>query len=346
MTATPQRKHRRYLAMDAFLATETAALALISAFDHGIISRLARGGAAVSELAESTDLPQQAIAQITALLCDSGVLSRNGQTVRLTPAASDIALYDTFVRAKTFSGQVAQRDIRERFDDWAAMRLANGPGSAMFELFRYDLCTEITLDNLRATKRWVDVTTALTTYEAIAFAKEANVEPANSWLDVGGNSGEFCNTLMQSGLAKNATVFDLPVVCEIGRTHLRGKQNAYPVEFCAGDMRVSDLPNGHDVVSLKSVAHDWPDADVIEILTRVSRAMTADGRLIIFERASLGDTPLPTSFAQATNLIFAAFYRTADQYTDLLRKTGFNIERQETLTLDWPFHLIVARRAN
>ena len=69
-------------------------------------------------------------------------------------------------------------------------------------------------------------TTALTRYESGACIANHDFSPYERMLDVGGNSGEFALRVCQRHSRLRATVYDLPLVCDIGERHVRAEPEA------------------------------------------------------------------------------------------------------------------------
>jgi len=139
-------------------------------------------------------------------------------------------------------------------------------------------------------------------------------------------------------------VFDLPVVCALGRENLADRPEGARVAFQAGDMRRDPLPEGHDLVTFKSVLHDWPAGEARALLERAARALAPGGRLAIYERAPMALRERPLGYVQSADLVFQPFFRDADLYTETLAALGFVDCSVRCLALETPFHLIEARK--
>ena len=96
----------------------------------------------------------------------------------------------------------------------------------LFRLFSYDRCLSHSRENYEATKRWMRITTTLTKYESHACIKYHNFDRHKNILDIGGYSGEFVLQICRKYPAIQATVFDLPLVCEIGQEHIQHEPEA------------------------------------------------------------------------------------------------------------------------
>jgi SAM-dependent methyltransferase len=163
-------------------------------------------------------------------------------------------------------------------------------------------------------------------------------------LDVGGNSGEFARHAVRSVPGLSADVFDLPVVCELGRRHLASTEESHRVGFIPGDLRADDLPGGYDLVSFKSMLHDWPDEFAFDFLRKAVAALQPGGSILIFERAEIRATGDRLPYSMVANLVFLPFFRNAETYRVWLKQFGLVDISLETVMLEMPFHLITARK--
>jgi hypothetical protein len=139
-----------------------------------------------------------------------------------------------------------------------------------------------------------------------------------------------------------ATVLDLPVVCDLGREHVMAEPESNRITFVAGNALSDDIPGGFDLITFKSMLHDWPDAEARHLLTRASHALNPGGTLLIFERAPLsGATSLPYSLMPV--LLFFRSFRSSMTYCEHLQALGFQEIGREEITLDSPFVILTAR---
>ncbi len=335
---------RDYLAVDDFLKTQLDAKSLDFALRSGLIDQLWAGDCSLDQLPIRNEAGRRLLLD---LLASNHVIQINREHASLTPGFRHALAFRELLEEKIAFAEEAAKDVTHFFP----LLIDNLPGfmtnSATFGLFRYDRCFQATPDNLEATRKWVRYTTALTRHEGQVLAERLAGHPGSQgWeraLDLGGNSGELALQLCAAFPALHVTVFDLPVVCEIGKEHTRGRHGSERVRFQQGDMRRDSLPASQDAVIFKSVLHDWPEADAREILTKAAGSLRPGGRLVIFERGPL-QAAQGLTYAQYTNLVFFHFFRPAAFYLDVLASLPFSKVSCETIALDMDFHLIVAQR--
>ncbi len=330
-----------YLLVDEFLKTELDAKALDFALRSGMIDQLEIGECSFNQLPVSNVVGRQMLVD---LLSANKVIKTDAERIGLTSSFRSALTFRELLEAKLAFAEEVAKDISLYFPSLID-NLSHFMGcSTTFQLFRYDRCFEATPSNLELARRWVRFTTALTRYEGRVLADHLDLRGGKHLLDVGGNSGELALQLCAAFPALTVTSFDLPVVCQIGREHVQGREGHDRIIFQAGDMRREALPGPMDVITLKSVLHDWPEDHAAELLGKAAQALRPGGYLVIFERAPLR-APNGLTYAQLANLVFFPFFRPADVYLEVLSALPFTEVRHEIIRLEMDFHLITARRS-
>lgn len=340
---------RDYLCIDAFIVDMAGACALASAFETGVIDHLAGEGASTpAALVQALGLD----ARGTALLFDMLRLNRV-----VTVSQEGFALAPAFVAALRF------RDLLEAKLQFAKLVAPDFVGlltallmepakffehARLFKLFSYQHAFEPSPENHERTARWMRLTTALTRYEAAAGIAVHDFSAYRRMLDVGGNSGEFALRVCRAVPHLRATVYDLPLVCDIGQVHVRREsldaQEADRIQFVRHDRTQPALPAGHDLVTFKSMLHDWPDAEMGDFLRRAHAALAPGGTVMIFERGPLVLGDAQVAYGQLPLMLFFRSYRRPERYAAELESLGFVSIRCETVLLDMPFLLVTARK--
>lgn len=330
--------------VDRFLETEIEARALALAFSHGLIDSLAGApDVARSELHRLSRMPEGAFAFFLQLLAGNGVV-RGGEQLRLTPEFRSVLAWRDLLEAKLWFVNLVAPDVHGLFAELLCDVPRFMAEARVFELFRYDRCIEVTSENLAATAQWVGYTSTLTRYEASACLDRLDLSGSAKVMDVGGNSGEFARQMCERHPSLTATVFDLPVVCELGRRHVSASPQAARVAFCEGDLRHDALPAGHDVVSFKSVLHDWPANEAAAFLGKAADALEPGGRVVIFERMPIEISGARLPYSMVANLVFLPFFRQPDFYAAQLDRLGFVDIIVQRIGIEMPFALVTARK--
>jgi SAM-dependent methyltransferase len=333
-----------YLCVDEFVADIAGARALASAFELGLIDQLAaRESCAPTALARHARLDEHGAALLLGMLRASRVIEPAGDGVQLTGAFRSALRFRDLIEAKLDFAAAVAPDFLDAFT-----RLLVDPGhfyasSRLLEMFDYRRCLEATPENLDHTARWMRFTTVLTRYEAEACLARHDFSACRRMLDVGGNSGEFALRACRRHAGLQATVYDLPLVCEIGRRHLAREAEGSRIHFVEA-REGTELPSGHDLVSFKSMLHDWPNAEAMAFLRRAHAALEPDGTLLIFERCRFDPAARPIPYGELPLALFYRSYREPGAYAQPLADLGFRDVRVQTVELGLPFVLLTARK--
>ena len=217
------------------------------------------------------------------LLAANQVVEQIGDEIGLTPQFRSALRFRELLEAKLDFANLAAPDLIQLFP-WLLVDPDRFMQKArIFNLFDYSRCLEPSPENFEATRRWMRFTTFLTRYEAPVCMRHHDFSRYSRMLDVGGNSGEFVLRICKTHPEVRATVFDLPVVCEIGREHVGREPEASRIDFVKGSALVDPLPTGCDLITFKSILHDWSNDDATRLLTRASEFLGAGGTILIFE---------------------------------------------------------------
>ena len=333
--------------MNGFLGTEMDARAIKSAMEIGLIDALNVGGATSQNMLSSgCRVSPVGLGLLIDLLEVNGVVARTSDLIELTPGFKSALRFRDLLEARIAFADLVWPDIHGLFTQLLTDLPQFMARSKIFDLFRYDRCFEVTPENVDATGAWTRFTTCLTKYEAAGALDHVDVGSVGSFIDLGGNTGEFALQVCKRNPGTEAVVVDLPVVCELGRRHVAAADAAAAarISFFPCDMRRDALPIAADLVAFKSVLHDWPDADAELLLERAHALVRPGGRLLIFERGPIALRGKRISYAMVPELVFLHFLRPADLYLGKLQQLGFVSIEHRRVELDMGFHLIVARR--
>jgi SAM-dependent methyltransferase len=190
------------------------------------------------------------------------------------------------------------------------------------------------------------ITTALTKYEAQACLRYYDFSRHRRILDIGGNSGEFALRICRAHPGIEATVFDLPVVCVVGRQHVGSEPEASRISFVEGNALTDDLPAGVDLITFKSMLHDWPEKEARQLITRAVGALAPGGRVLVFERGPLEEGTQQMSYAGIPMLIFFHSFRGPTIYQEQFAELGLEDITEKKLLLDTPFFIVTAKKKN
>ncbi|MDN5005282.1 methyltransferase [Bradyrhizobium sp. GCM10027634] len=335
-----------FLTVDEFLKTLIDARALKTAFELGLVDRLVehRSGS-IEALGRAVGADRQGLRFLLDLLRASGVIEEREGDVRLSRRFQIALRYRDLLEAKLDFAGMTINDFADLFTGLIRDPAGFAGQARLFQLFDYRRCLDPQrAENFPPTQAWMRLTSALTRYEALACMELFDFGGHRHMLDVGGNSGEFLLQLCRRHPELRGTVYDLPVVSEIGMEHILAEPEHPRIGFIRGDVRQGPLPSGYDLISFKSMLHDWPARETRQLIEKAAAALEPGGTILIFERGPLriGDRGLP--FSVLPLLLFFRSYRPALDYITQLRTLGFEDVTHQDIELDTPFYLVTGRK--
>jgi SAM-dependent methyltransferase len=338
-------KDLEFLVVDSFIRTFVDARALKTAFELGLIDRLVEHRSGDAEaLGRAVGADRQGFRFLLDLLAANQVIEERRGDVRLHPRFAAALRFRDLLETKLDFAGFTINDFADLFTT-----LVKDPGgfagrARLFELFDYRRCLEPSIENYERTRAWMRITSTLTRYEAQACMALHDFGGYRRVLDVGGNSGEFILQLCRRHPGLRGTVLDLPLVCEIGLEHVLGEPEHARIGFVKADIRTDALPPGYDLVSFKSMLHDWPQDEAERFLAKAAHALEPGGTLLIFERGPIPAREATPPFALLPFLLFFRSYRPPEAYVKPLQALGFQDIEQREIALDTPFFLVTARK--
>ena len=333
-----------FLSIERFIGNLVEAQALKTAFDLGLIDRLKQqASCTLSNIKEGWRGDRPGLSLLIDLLAANQVVARSGDEIRLTRLFVDALRFRDLLEAKLEFASLVAPDLVHLFSALIVDPVGFMREARIFDLFGYHRALEWTSENFETTKRWMRFTTCLTRYEARACMVLHDFTRYTKILDIGGNSGELLLQLCKRCPDLSGTVFDLPVVCDVGKEHVLLEPEVGRITFQKGNALVDPLPAGFDAVIFKSMLHDWPDQEAAKLIERASGCLNPGGTLLIFERArfEVGGTVVPYSLIPM--LLFFRSFRSPSYYQERLDESGFVDVEVQTIHLEMPFFLVTAR---
>ena len=338
-----QRNVFDYLCVDDFIKNIVDARALGTAFELGLVDYLVDNHQSTfDDLKRRFQCDSQGMQLLLNLLTVNRVIEESNGEIRLSQQFMNALPYCDLLRAKLEFANFVAPDFTDLFSVLIKRPDRFGHHARVFDLFGYNRCFNYSPENYDLTKRWVRITTSLTRYEAQVCMKYHDFGPYGRILDIGGNSGEFVLQICKKHPRIFATVFDLPLVCDIGREHVGSEPEDEKITFIKGNALVDVLPKGFDLITFKSMLHDWPEKEAEELILKASQSLAPGGTLLIFERGpfEFSDTTLPYSIIPF--LLFFRSFRSPQIYKDQLKKLGFHDIRIQRIDLEMTFFLVTA----
>lgn len=330
-----------YLCIDRFLQDIVAARSLATALELGPIDHLGRHEeASREELSNVLKLDAPGLDLLLGLLRQNRVIEASSGVLRFTRDFKRAMAFRDLLDAKIFFASLALPDFCQRFTSLIARPDQFFRDAEILKFFGYDRSVEDTPAARERTWRWMRMTTALTKYESEACLRYHDFHRYRRVLDVGGNSGEFMRQVCRQNPQIEAVVFDLPLVCKLGRAYLSRTPEGERIAFIAGDARCDELPTDFDLVCFKSMLHDWPDNQAEAFLAKAVRSLRPGGTLLIFERSAIPKENWTLSYGSIPLALFFRCYRSPAWYVSILSRLGFKGIQARQIDLDMHFSLI------
>ena len=154
-------------------------------------------------------------------------------------------------------------------------------------------------------------------------------------LDVGAGRGRWVSELAAHAPHLTFKMFDLPPVLALAKENLQSQGLMDRVSLHPGSFLQDPLPKGADLITLVRVAHDHPDAVVLQVLQKAHAALPVGGTLLLAEPMAQSDQDGGPAHASVD--AYFHFYllamgdgrlRSPQELMDLMKAAGFtHVER-------------------
>ncbi|HEX5369770.1 MAG TPA: methyltransferase [Dehalococcoidia bacterium] len=160
---------------------------------------------------------------------------------------------------------------------------------------------------------------------AIGFARNSGLEDVQRFLDVGGGSGCFAIALAQQLPSIQATIMELPAMCEVAQEYIRDGGVAGRVDTVAVDMFREPWPAGYDAIFFSNVFHDWNFETCAWLARQSFEVMPVGGRICLHEMLLDDDGAGPATAASFSMLMLGTQGQqfTFAELRQLLEDAGF-----------------------
>jgi SAM-dependent methyltransferase len=173
-----------------------------------------------------------------------------------------------------------------------------------------------------------DAMTGWSMQNSMGVAADYDFSGIGTLTDVGGGHGYLLATILKANPSLRGVLYETPEVCAGAQARLAAEGVADRCRVAAGDFFAS-VPDGTDACILKSVIHDWDDAQATTILRNCRRAVGPGGRVLLAEMViPPGNDPHVGKLIDLEMLVMAGGHeRTEAQFRDLLAGAGLPMTR-------------------
>ncbi|MFY1622513.1 methyltransferase [Micromonospora sp. WMMD735] len=248
--------------------------------EFGLFTRLAGGRTVtVAEAAAEFGLDERPADLLLSASASLGLLDKAGDGYRNSALAEQFLVEG---RPYYFGAQVRYSDLRTYLPWHRVGEALRGNRPLTWDPQQQDSLFDTTDPELVA--QFWDAMFATSRFTARALADAYDFGAHRRLLDVGGGAGafpiEFCLRLPEL----RATVLDLPHVCVRAGERIAEAGLTDRIGTVAGDFLADPaLPDGHDVILLSMILHDWDEPTNRALLARCHAALPPGGMIVISE---------------------------------------------------------------
>ncbi|MBM7076302.1 methyltransferase [Micromonospora humida] len=248
--------------------------------EFGLFTRLAGGRTVtVAEAAAEFGLDERPADLLLSASASLGLLDKAGDGYRNSALAEQFLVEG---RPYYFGAQVRYSDLRTYLPWHRVGEALRGNRPLTWDPQQQDSLFDTTDPELVA--QFWDAMFATSRFTARALADAYDFGAHRRLLDVGGGAGafpiEFCLRLPHL----RATILDLPHVCVRAGERIAEAGLTDRIGTVAGDFLADPaLPDGHDVILLSMILHDWDEPTNRALLARCHAALPPGGVIVVSE---------------------------------------------------------------
>jgi hypothetical protein len=309
-----------------------------TAAELGLADHFTNGPKTAAELAPLLGADPAALHRLMRALASLGLLSEIGGGTYGATALSD-CLRTEVVGSLRGMARVYGADWLWRA--YAQLPWSIATGKAGFDAAHGQPLFAFLNDHADASAVFHEAMAAFSGQEAAAILAAYDFASAGCVVDLGGGDGTLLALIATAHADMSGILFDQALAAQVAHRTLATAGVADRITVCSGDFFES-VPQGGDLYLLKSVIHDWDDANAVRSLETCRRAMADSARLLVIERVvPEGPEPAEAKLFDINMLVMTGgCERTEAEHVALLAKAGFTHAR--TITTASPLSLIEA----
>lgn len=291
----------------------------------GIPDELARGALSAEEVARRVGTNPDATFRIMRALAAVGVLRRR----------RDGRFALTSVGQPLRSGVPGtMRDLvlwighPKRWEDWGHLLYTVQTGQPATEMLRGMPTFEYLETDRELAEAFNNAMTSGSEFAIHSTLAAYDFSGFGTIIDVGGGHGRLLSKILEKVPGARGVLFDLPSVVDGAGPELKSAGVAERCKVVGGSF-FDTVPDGGDAYVMKSILHDWSDDDAERILRNIRGAIAPASKLVLLE-AVLPERPssqIEVMFDLEMMVALHGKERTRAQWSDLLRRAGFRLDR-------------------
>jgi hypothetical protein len=289
---------------------------------------LANGPMSLDELAAATGTDTPALARLMRALTALGLYTADGGTFANTELGAALRAD----APRSAAGWARFIGTGSYWQTYAALEQSIRTGDTAFSILHGEPVWEYRARHPDEQDAFDAAMTSMADAVSSAVVAAYDFSRYGTVVDVGGGHGRLLLGILERYPTVKGVLFD--------QTDVVAGASADRFQVVGGDF-FDSVPGG-DALVLKSVIHDWADAESIAILRNCRQALRPGGRVLLVEQLlDLSPDPVRTAFSDLNMLIMTGGReRTTDEYRTLLAAAG--LELVDTVATASPTFVIEA----
>jgi hypothetical protein len=302
--------------LDGFRVTQ----AIYAASELGIPDLLGDDERSADDLAEASGADPSALYRLLRALASLGVLHEaDGRRFSLTPLGRPLRS-DVPGSLQAWARLIGRDHI---WRSWGNLADAVRVGENSFRMLHGMNVFEWRAERPEESALFDEAMMALTAAANAAILEAYDFGRFATIVDVGGGNGTLLASILAAHPASRGVLLDQEHVVSGASPVLRAAGVLDRCEIVAGSFFES-VPAGGDAYVLKSIIHDWEDAESVAILSVCRQAMGPDSAVLLVERDLGGPNENPAAKLSDLNMFVmpGGRERTQEEYAELFAQAG------------------------
>jgi hypothetical protein len=290
-----------------------------------VADHLKDGPRSADELASATESNPDGLYRVLRALASVGVFKEeDSKKFTLTPMG-DCLRTDSPTPA---SGWAMHSGSDYIWEAWGNLLHSARTGENAFQNLNGKSIWDYRLDHPEKAAIFNRAITEMARGGAEAIVKTYDFSPFQHVVDVGGGQGLLLAAILAAHPGTRGTLFDQPSVVSGAKAVLQRFGVADRCDFIGGSFFES-VPEGRDAYIMRSIIHDWEDAESIAILKVCRRAMPETAKLLLIEMLVGPPNAMSRPKFMDLNMLVCpgGRERTSEEFAALFEKSGFKLSR-------------------
>ena len=290
----------------------------------GLADLLEHGPRSADDLANATKTHAPSLYRLLRALASVGIFADNGRReFELTPLARCL-----LTNTPGSQHALAIMSGEEHYKAWGELLYSIETGKIAFDKLYGMPVFDFLSRNVEQAKTFDAAMVGVHGRETAAMTDAYDFSQFGILADIGGGNGSLITSVLKKHPTLKGILYDLPGVTERAKSALAEAGLADRCQVIGGSFFES-VPSGADAYLMRHIIHDWDDDKSMTILHNVHKAMKENGRLLLIEGV-ISDDNSP-SFGKLLDLTMLTIpggkERTADEFQDLFKASGFELTR-------------------